>query len=826
MIYDKLILVGYKRIALNLIDRLEIDFNKPNVILLGCNGSGKTSVATELVKLWGHHQDFKSNGYKAVHLRLNGSKYIVEADFSEKHPHKFIKDGVNLNSGGTITAQMELVRMHMGIDSDMINILLGKLTLTNMPVGKRKDILMRMSGQPLDYALSLYDACSTKSRDLKGALSHLKGRIFEVSKKVDTISEEVDMDRIDRMQKEIIFASELMGNSVGVNDDFYTFRDNCLDILAKMDEVAKELMSKQVKSEQIRYILRKEISGDLELDDKISSYTSRNHHLSETATNLMYEQDQITRDIIEKNQHGDALQVKKWKEESLKLSSDITALTGAVRRFKFESLPSDTPTPQAVRDELLEALSNIPDNTSGEFSRSRLNEIRNELLGYESRKLSVTQRLRRAESALETLREVKSTKCPKCSFVYKEGVTEGEIYSLEESIISDKKTLESIVKEEDRLKDLALKIEDYAHSLSSLIQLKGSFPIGNLIDELITDNGFNHSPSTSNPIAMTWVHDYELAIAIRDKTDELERLNYKLNIAESYVDKAMGDLTSKSRSLEDKAMEIQSSIVECREKLDLLCTLRSLHRVEDKLHDTLLVLNRQLRENLDTSIEVSRTQHLRTAVRLNNIELSSYKTKVEERNSAISILEDMQSQVSKVEEDFNTFKLLTSMLSPAGGIIARTVGGFLHHMCNQMNETISGVFTYDLRVTVSEQNLLDYKFPIASSLMDNPPKDVSECSDGQKEIIDFAFKQVAMRQLGFGGFPLILDEPGRTMDEEHQKKLMNYIKMLMDSHRHSQCIFISHFAFASGVFKDASYIVLNPSNITTPGNYNVDVKIS
>ena len=64
------------------------------------------------------------------------------------------------------------------------------------------------------------------------------------------------------------------------------------------------------------------------------------------------------------------------------------------------------------------------------------------------------------------------------------------------------------------------------------------------------------------------------------------------------------------------------------------------------------------------------------------------------------------------------------------------------------------------------------------------------------------------------------------MDEVHQSNLMGYIKVLMDSHRHSQCLFISHFAFASGVFKDANYIVLNPSNITVPGEYNTNVIIT
>lgn len=826
MKFDKIVLRGYIRIALNMIDSIEIDFNQPTTIILGCNGSGKTSIVGELIQLVGYHQDFKKNGYKTVHLSLNGSKYIVEADFSEKHPHKFYKDGENLNQGGTVTVQQELVKMHFGIDSDIVDLFLGRLTFTSMSPSKRKEMIMKMSGQVLDYALSAFDAAKVKTRDLKGALAHLRSRILEVSKTVDDLTTEVDMDRISAMQEEITKCTELMDPQVGVSDDFITFRDKALEHLAAIDEISKELIKHQVKSAALRHSLRSSINSELDLDDQIGKQDSKHHHLAETATNLMHEQDQITRDIIEKNAHGDAVQVANWKTEVKTLESDISALKSRVRLFEFKSLPSDTPPPQMVRDELVELLGNIPDNTDGRYSRLRLSQIKNDLMVFEKRRGDIETTLRKNRHALDTMREVKSSKCPKCNYVYKEGVTESDILRFEEIVSSDVKMIDSIKKQEEDLKEEANRIETYAYALNELIQLKTRYPVSNLLEHLIKDGVFNHSPSTTNPIVHTWCSDYEIAIAVRDKTAELERLNYKLSVAEQYVDKAMDDLTKRSRSLEDKAQEVQAEITLCKEYLSKLSTLRSLYRREDQLVTAAERHGRAMKEALELAVTVSKTQNLRQAVRMNNIELSSYKSKVEERNSAISVLDDMQTQVVKVEEDFYAYKLLTSLLSPIDGIIAKTVGGFLHHMCKQINETIASVFTYDLKVLVSSGDLLDYKFPLQSNAMDNPPKDVSMGSDGQKEIVNFAFKLVAMRQLGFAGFPLVLDEPGRTMDEEHQRNFMNYIKTIMDAHRHSQCLFISHFAFASGVFKDASYVVLNPSNITVPGNYNVDVKIT
>ena len=68
MKYTKMILRKYSRIKLNMIDTIEIDFTNPINIILGCNGSGKTSIVGELLQLVGYHQDFGSNGYKSVEL--------------------------------------------------------------------------------------------------------------------------------------------------------------------------------------------------------------------------------------------------------------------------------------------------------------------------------------------------------------------------------------------------------------------------------------------------------------------------------------------------------------------------------------------------------------------------------------------------------------------------------------------------------------------------------------------------------------------------------------------------------------------------------------
>ena len=68
-------------------------------------------------------------------------------------------------------------------------------------------------------------------------------------------------------------------------------------------------------------------------------------------------------------------------------------------------------------------------------------------------------------------------------------------------------------------------------------------------------------------------------------------------------------------------------------------------------------------------------------------------------------------------------------------------------------------------------------------------------------------------------------ERGQNQDETHLTNVMNYIKLLIESHRHSQLFLISHFAVGFGAFNQADVCVLNGSNITVPMKHNEHVEI-
>jgi ABC-type hemin transport system ATPase subunit len=103
--------------------------------------------------------------------------------------------------------------------------------------------------------------------------------------------------------------------------------------------------------------------------------------------------------------------------------------------------------------------------------------------------------------------------------------------------------------------------------------------------------------------------------------------------------------------------------------------------------------------------------------------------------------------------------------------------------------------------------------------------DVKNGSSGMQEVVDLAFKVVAMKYLGLGEAPLLLDEFGASFDLEHRTAASNCIKNLMDTQSFSQLYMISHYESGYGSFTNAQTCVLDAKNITVPAKYNEHVTI-
>ena len=86
------------------------------------------------------------------------------------------------------------------------------------------------------------------------------------------------------------------------------------------------------------------------------------------------------------------------------------------------------------------------------------------------------------------------------------------------------------------------------------------------------------------------------------------------------------------------------------------------------------------------------------------------------------------------------------------------------------------------------------------------------------EIIDLAFKMIAMKALGLSGYPIFLDEFGRTFDAKHRENALKLIEKLSEEFIEDQIFIVSHNFMEYSVLNDVSFCVLSEDNIVLPPN--------
>ena len=169
MYIEEVILNEFKRLDLLGVTKLTYTPKSPYQLFTGKNGIGKSSLISEISPLPCEATDLREGGYKYVKLSHRGSKYELLYELHKKLESSFKKDGVELNQGGTIKAQRNLIWEHFQYGDDIHDLLLGNTLLSNMTPQVRREWFVRMSKSDINYAISFYNRLKSTERDIKGA---------------------------------------------------------------------------------------------------------------------------------------------------------------------------------------------------------------------------------------------------------------------------------------------------------------------------------------------------------------------------------------------------------------------------------------------------------------------------------------------------------------------------------------------------------------------------------------------------------------------------------------------------------------------------------
>ena len=160
------IITNYDRFFLNNIESIEFRPKQKLQLLLGTNGSGKSSLLSELNPLPINKNDF-TNGGKEITIEKDNNIFKLK---STSNKNSFMLNNTELNDGGTKTVQLNLVKEYFNLTPKYNNIILGTEKLTAMSTNERKNILREMSTVDYSYGIYLYNTLKQELRDTVGYL--------------------------------------------------------------------------------------------------------------------------------------------------------------------------------------------------------------------------------------------------------------------------------------------------------------------------------------------------------------------------------------------------------------------------------------------------------------------------------------------------------------------------------------------------------------------------------------------------------------------------------------------------------------------------------
>lgn len=814
----ELYLSGYKR--LDLLGASELKYN-PEAhlqLFLGKNGIGKSSLLNELSPLPCEASELREGGVKQIKILHRNKNYRIIYTLRKKLECNFFCDGVELNTGGTVKVQRDLIKEHFNYDTQIHDVLTGFTLLSNMGPLQRREWFVKMSKSDMTYAIGVYNRIRTAERDIRGAIKMNHQRLVNEQTKLPKQEEVVQAKFISKTLKDEL--NQLLPFvEHGLND-------NTVE-LQQLEERIKAISDRIIKSDKnIRW-------GNLtSLEDILAeqqNLANLYNALNDKHRTLMVEHTEL-HDIHQKHQ---LLTNKPLNVIDDEIKSVREAIDQHNLMIKLDV--GDNPKQQMddfflMKDELrlvVQLLAHNPINEeTGQrtFTREKYRQLQSDIHDRTQERLACINKIKYNEQLLKSYQDTHDVLCPNCNHTFKPGVTCTDISALEKLVISLKQEEEQLSKQLNELQHQYTSFGDYLGQLSRISKLHDTYPsCQRLINYIRKDTNFYDNPRS----ALAIINDYEIALTA--KANVLD-LTIKLNTLEEERIRRIAAEGNDIQYIIDKMMRIENETTLLSQQIAQ--TKRNLDDIATIVHKQQLLLDGK--EVLTNSVNTYKAKTLEQ-VRYENNNL--LKQIIGEKQTQLAINEALVNQLSQsemiiqqLERDNRAYKdeqealqLLTNLLSPQDGLIAESLIGFLNQFLDEMYNVLEQIWSYGMRPYMEIEGdgiELDYRFKVDVDGLEEPVKDVSRLSRGQKEIMDFVFKLLLMQHLDMADYPLFMDEVGSSFDGYHRDRLYRYIKLLVESGQVQQVFIISHIASSHEALNTADVCVLDMDATMVDSNVN------
>ncbi len=816
----KLTLKGYIRLLGNNIDLFAYTPESQYQLILGTNGSGKSSILAELSPLPAHKSQFSKGGYKIIEIEHGGNVYVLSSVFnhgSGKHSFK-INDGDDLNPGGTAEVQKQLVLQHFDYTKDLHDVLTGQLLITRMSPADRRKWISMLSINDYSWAIGVHRKLATAARDQQGAAKHLKARLTQEHSTLNMMGPIDGLDERAHMLREELNAL-LTARAPNTQN---------LDMISASMERSKqgiETLSRDI----IRAVGQIRATG-LTFDTQAAMQDHAANLNTEVASGQALV-NRLTSEYVELETtiHGfttsDGITPENVAGHLMDVASQLESLGvhasvfGDIPDARAVSITSRTAVPR-----MMEIFAQLPDNTDRRFSRAAVDQSRERLRVRRNEADQLEREMRKVWHRIEHIRLAKGQQCPSCGHEWKDGVLKGEVETLESAHDDYTRSFAEYSTEIASVEKFLEEAERVSGLYRQFLGVTQDYPsLGALWSYINAERMHLERPGERMQVFHDWYAALEHASAVQalvERQEQLKSLQRQWEQAGGVghlgqrMTKVMEEVETQTRRLNDLR----------RENASVQSYLQMVSQLQRKIED-LKSLQDQINRQFSDWTESRRSQEIDRVTHLHQSELATIQQRITEQRTLQGIVRDLEQSLESVSVSRDDLSLLADELSPIEGLIAEQLRGFIACLVGQFNAIIGSVWTKELVILPCSTagGDLDYKFPVQTAFKPTPAADIIETSKGQEQMINIAFQLTVILYKGLKDIPLFFDEPGEGFDEQHRSNLMTFIKSLMDSGQYSQMFMVSHYASNHGMFTQAEIVALDTSNIAIAGSYNQNV---
>ena len=820
---------GYKRFMLNSVKTFRLTMTEIVQIILGTNGSGKSSLVEELTPLPASKDKFIKGGYKIIVVHHQGDNYRLESRFTNGQEHFFVKNETeDLNPGNTLTVQKELVKKIFGITPELHALAIGEEQFTSMAPSRRREWLTKLNDADYTYSIGIYKKVTEKQRDVKGALNILRKRYAdEMSRKFD----EETIKEINRKLTELTMSSRslyaLKNLEVGSADVMGFEVERNSQLIRDLDKQFRTLRKEFRRDDAFSFGEINEIINDLSAELAVveGNYTQ----LSQTHMSLM--------DKLSSVQAAEGLNIPTLVREIEDLNRECEVIKErCFKNITYSNWEQSLKSLNDCYETMVSVFTTIDPDPNKVINREQYEKLVKEVdIGkYNVSELEKTiEKLTHKILHYEELRDKGSVVCPSCNFSWIQNFNQTD-YDL--SLSTRESNAQTLVKVQHALKtaqDQLVYIANYQRVVDPYNQIarhnQGMQEICIYINE--------YDLVKTSPRMVLALLESE-----RANLQELQRITAIKAVIDSKVQSLQIARRSQDANMElikeqlGKNEEKLGELVEAKSNVSAKVQNAKAYRQKLQSFDTIGEQLAMVRHKLETSMgnfmDAIRNELIDDMLVETHASIAILHSSLKEIESQETLIRDMQSQMSALELDEKAYMSLAKALSPVDGLIADGMLGFIRRFVFAMNVMIAKVWTYRLEVkdcSLDEHTAeLNYKFPLFVAGNDEPTPDVAKSSSGQQDMVNLAFKITALQSAGLEDHPLVLDEFGKAFDQEHRDASVRVIMDIIDQLGFKQIFMISHYESCWGAFNKAEICVMDRRNITLPKGivYNDHVEFS